>query len=258
MMNKIATRICEQLQSVYGRSEALALARIICCECLGQSAVDYYVGKDMILSSKDEQKLADILQRLLCFEPMQYIQGTAPFYGRTFQVSPSVLIPRPETEELVEEIIKRSAPDVRILDIGTGSGCIAVTLACELPGASVMAWDISDELQRKYRVCIAGPTTLAALVNSLQLGFRTLAVQKKTDEVWRLLAAVKQDLSSLSSALEKNAKKLEEAQTSLANANKYVGKLSRRLNSIENLDHDQAAVKDKIECITEQDADKDE
>lgn len=123
--------------------------------------------------------------------------------------------------------------------------------ALNLPG-------LSDELQRKYRVCIAGPTTLAALVNSLQLGFRTLAVQKKTDEVWRLLAAVKQDLSSLSSALEKNAKKLEEAQTSLANANKYVGKLSRRLNSIENLDHEQSAVKDKIECITEQDADKDE
>lgn len=152
MMNKIATRICEQLQSVYSRSEALALARIICCECLGQSAVDYYVGKDMILSSKDEQKLADILQRLLCFEPMQYIQGTAPFYGRTFRVSPGVLIPRPETEELVEEIIKRSAPDVRILDIGTGSGCIAVTLACELPGASVTAWDISEEALRQAQI----------------------------------------------------------------------------------------------------------
>lgn len=95
---------------------------------------------------------------------------------------------------------------------------------------------LADELQRKYRVCIAGPTTLAALVNSLQLGFRTLAVQKKTDEVWRLLANVKQDLAGLSAALEKNAKKLEEAQTSLANANKYVNKLSRRLNSIENLE----------------------
>lgn len=101
--------------------------------------------------------------------------------------------------------------------------------ALNLPG-------LADELQRKYRVCIAGPTTLAALVNSLQLGFRTLAVQKRTDEVWRLLAAVKQDLAGLSAALEKNAKKLEEAQSSLANAGKYVNKLSRRLKAVESLE----------------------
>lgn len=108
---------------------------------------------------------------------------------------------------------------------------------------------LADELQRKYRVCVAGPTTLAALVNSLQLGFRTLAVQKKTDEVWRLLANVKQDLVGLSAALEKNAKKLDEAQISLANANKYVGKLCRRLNSIENLEQSngEKAVKDDSE-----------
>lgn len=101
--------------------------------------------------------------------------------------------------------------------------------ALNLPG-------LADELQRKYRVCIAGPTTLAALVNSLQLGFRTLAVQKRTDEVWRLLSAVKQDLAALSAALEKNAKKLEEAQSSLANAGKYVNKLSRRLKAVESLE----------------------
>lgn len=144
-MNKIATYICEQLQSVYCRSEALALTRIICCECLGQSTVDYYVGKDIILSSKEEQELADILHRLLRFEPIQYIQGVVSFYGRRFKVGQGVLIPRPETEELVETILKRAGRDVRILDIGTGSGCIAVTLSCELPDAKVMAWDISEK-----------------------------------------------------------------------------------------------------------------
>lgn len=161
-MNKIATYICEQLQSVYSRSEALALTRIICCECLGQSTVDYYVGKDINLSSKEEQDLADILHRLLRFEPIQYIQGIAPFYGRTFKVGPGVLIPRPETEELVETILKRTASDARILDIGTGSGCIAVTLSCELPDAVVEAWDVSEkalELAQENNVLLGAKVT---------------------------------------------------------------------------------------------------
>lgn len=161
-MNKIATCICEQLQSVYSRSEALALTRIICCECLGQSTVDYYVGKDINLSSKEEQDLADILHRLLRFEPIQYIQGIAPFYGRTFKVGPGVLIPRPETEELVETILKRTASDARILDIGTGSGCIAVTLSCELPDAVVEAWDVSEkalELAQENNVLLGAKVT---------------------------------------------------------------------------------------------------
>lgn len=101
---------------------------------------------------------------------------------------------------------------------------------------------LADELQRKYRVCLAGPTTLAALINSLQLGFRTLAVQQRTDEVWRLLAVVKQDLAGLAGALEKNAKKLEEAQNSLVHANKYVNKLSRRLDAVESLESEKESM----------------
>lgn len=121
--------------------------------------------------------------------------------------------------------------------------------ALNLPG-------LADELQRKYRVCVAGPTTLAALVNSLQLGFRTLAVQKRTDEVWRLLASVKQDLSGLGAALEKNAKKLEEAQSNLANANKYVNKLSRRLKAVESLELEGENKSADNEQSVEEDADK--
>ena len=121
--------------------------------------------------------------------------------------------------------------------------------ALNLPG-------LADELQRKYRVCVAGPTTLAALVNSLQLGFRTLAVQKRTDEVWRLLASVKQDLAGLSAALEKNAKKLEEAQSNLANANKYVNKLSRRLKAVESLELEGENKSVDNEQSVEEDADK--
>ena len=99
----------------------------------------------MILSPKDEKELESILFRLCNFEPIQYVQGTARFLGRTFRVAPGVLIPRPETEELVERMLEEVAPASRILDIGTGSGCIAVTLSKELPEAEVTAWDISGE-----------------------------------------------------------------------------------------------------------------
>lgn len=90
-----------------------------------------------------------------------------------------------------------------------------------------------NELQRTYRVCIAGPTTLAALVNSLQMGFKTLAVQQRTDEVWRLLSEVEQDMEALAAALDKSSKKLEETQGSIAAAGKKVHSISRRLQAME-------------------------
>lgn len=93
-----------------------------------------------------------------------------------------------------------------------------------------------DALQRDYRVCIAGPTTLAALVNSLHMGFRTLAVQQKTDEVWRTLAAIGQDMSVLAASLEKTAKKIAEAEGSIDAAQKRVSILTRRLASAQKLE----------------------
>lgn len=90
-----------------------------------------------------------------------------------------------------------------------------------------------EELQKTYRVCVAGPSTLAALVNSLQMGFRTLAVQERTDEVWRLLAAVKQDMESLAVALDKTGKKLEEASVNLNVAGKKVKTISKHLQDVE-------------------------
>ena len=98
--------------------------------------------------------------------------------------------------------------------------------ALNLPG-------LVEELQKTYRVCVAGPSTLAALVNSLQMGFRTLAVQERTDEVWRLLAAVKQDMESLAAVLDKTSKKLEETSASVSAANKKVHSISKRLQDVE-------------------------
>lgn len=133
------------LQQAYAPREASALARVVCCELLGQPATDYYLGKGMELSANDEARWQTIMARLLRFEPLQYVQGEARFLGRTFLVRPGVLIPRPETEELVELMLAEVGPGARILDVGTGSGCIAISLAAGLPGAEVTAWDVSPE-----------------------------------------------------------------------------------------------------------------
>ena len=96
--------------------------------------------------SVDEPNLNSLLHRLNQQEPLQYILGESEFYGRKFLVSPDVLIPRPETELLVKEIVEygKTRNDISILDIGTGSGCIAISLALELPMASVSATDLSE------------------------------------------------------------------------------------------------------------------
>ena len=101
------------------------------------------------IDNPQPERLASIIERLRLHQPIQYILGEAHFYGRTYQVSPAVLIPRPETEELVQQVIdfahRTSRQPSRMLDIGTGSGCIAITLALEIQHASVFATDISPD-----------------------------------------------------------------------------------------------------------------
>jgi len=150
VMNVSVSYIRRALQESYSVQEAANLSRIVCCEMLGQTTIDYYLGKDIILSSKEMQKLNGILARLLNFEPIQYIQGTARFLERSYHVAPGVLIPRPETEELVEVMLREIPSDARILDIGTGSGCIAISLSKAFPNAKVTAWDVSEDA-----LCIA-------------------------------------------------------------------------------------------------------
>ena len=134
----------EQLSKSYEPQEANGLARIIFCDILGQSNVDYYLCKDIDLSGNEEEKVKSILQRLEKYEPIQYIEGKKYFSGREFYVRQGVLIPRPETEELVELAAQACKQNAKILDIGTGSGCIAISLSKKLPEAEVHAWDISE------------------------------------------------------------------------------------------------------------------
>ena len=145
-MHPIYTHIVRSLSSLYPEAEAKALAKGILIEMFQFSALDLYAGKDRDFSEKEHEKLEDILARLRRFEPFQYITGETSFLGLPLYVTEGVLIPRPETAELIEWIVSehRNRKGLRVLDIGTGSGCIAVALAKFLPQAEVEAWDISD------------------------------------------------------------------------------------------------------------------
>lgn len=101
-------------------------------------------GEDVLTGDQVEQYAA-LLARAEKQEPIPYLVGYAPFYGREFVVSPAVLIPRPETEQLVEKISQHKPTPAHLVDVGTGSGCIAVTLACLLPQTQVTAVDVSPE-----------------------------------------------------------------------------------------------------------------
>ena len=146
-MHPIYNYIKQSLHGLYSDGEVSALSKWIATEVLGLSTVDLYAGKDSKFQSEKVERLEYILERLKLYEPLQYILGEAQFDGLSFRVSPAVLIPRPETAELVAWIAQDYShhANPHILDIGTGSGCIPVSLARRLPCAKVSAWDISAD-----------------------------------------------------------------------------------------------------------------
>ena len=167
-----------RLTPLYDAGEAKAIVRLVLDECYGLSWADVLGGKVSELSANDQTELEKIMLRLEKGEPVQYVIGVADFCGRQFHVEPGVLIPRPETEELCRWILasdkhgqtrtvreipsqEGQSPLCEILDIGTGSGCIAITLALELPDAKVTAWDISDDA---LRIASANAKALGASV----------------------------------------------------------------------------------------------
>lgn len=168
-------QLWKRLTAIYNEREAQAIVRTVLDALFGMSLTDICLGKVTQLSADDTTRLEKIMQRLEKSEPVQYVLGAEWFAGRLFDVAPGVLIPRPETEDLVkwacdeakgkekednskeergkeerseeekEDSKKEEAPHPSILDIGTGSGCIAITVALALPQARVTAWDISTD-----------------------------------------------------------------------------------------------------------------
>lgn len=134
------------LSGIVEPHEAQAMIRVICEDIFNYDAVDVALRQDSELPEFAQQRVSDVISRLRRHEPLQYIVGSARFHGHKFKVTPAVLIPRPETEQLVDLIVDENpASDLRVLDIGTGSGCIAISLARALKFAQIDALDVSRD-----------------------------------------------------------------------------------------------------------------
>ena len=134
------------LAGVTEPQEVQAMIRVICEDVFNYDQVDVALRQESELPEFAAERIADIIARLRRHEPLQYIVGSARFHGHRFKVTPAVLIPRPETEQLVDLIIDENpGSDLRVLDMGTGSGCIAISLARALKFAQVDALDVSRD-----------------------------------------------------------------------------------------------------------------
>ena len=154
------------LPAIHEPRECQAMAQQLLGHYLQLNAVRMVLDEPITPSPAQRQLLSTAIERLQKQEPIQYVLGKAPFLGRDFRVSPAVLIPRPETETLVQHIIDENpATNMRVLDIGTGSGCIAITLQLELPQATVQAIEVDPEA---LQVAQSNAQQLGATVDFIQ------------------------------------------------------------------------------------------
>jgi len=141
------TSLSASLQPIYPEREAQAIATLVVEHLLGMNALQRMMAAQDHVPPATEAALPPLLARLQAHEPVQYVLGTAYFAGLALEVTPATLIPRPETEELVQVIQQEQGgrTGLRVLDVGTGSGCLAIALAQVLPKSDVLAVDISAE-----------------------------------------------------------------------------------------------------------------
>lgn len=139
--------LIQTLTPLHGASEARAIVYALLEDVFGLSKTDVLLGRFEGLSAEEKARFTACATRLSKGEPLQYVVGEAPFGNLRFEVTPATLIPRPETLELVEWIAaeEKHRTSLRLLDIGTGTGCIAISIVTMLPQANVSAWDISVE-----------------------------------------------------------------------------------------------------------------
>ncbi len=145
-IQQTAQTIKQQLSAIYPEPEAGAMAQEVLEHVLQQSRVQLSLNQQQEVTITQQEQLQSIVGRLLKHEPLQYVLGVAHFYGLELQVNQKVLIPRPETEELVDMVIKehRNQQNLRILDICTGSGCIPIALAENLNTEAVYGLEVSE------------------------------------------------------------------------------------------------------------------
>jgi release factor glutamine methyltransferase len=151
-----ALRTAAERLELHRVSNARMTAEVLLAHLLSVTREYLHTHDDRVLTPEDNEALETAIYDRVSGVPLQYIVGKQEFYGRYFHVNPSVLIPRPETEFIIETVLGIYAtwgqtPRCRILDVGTGSGCIGVTLSLEIPRAEVFAGDISEEAVRVAR-----------------------------------------------------------------------------------------------------------
>lgn len=163
----------EKLLPLYDVLEAESFFYMILEDFHQMKRIDLALNPTFVFSEEEVAKWNSVLEKLEKEIPIQYILGNAHFYGLEFEVNENTLIPRPETEELVEWIIKNNSKiegfkDLKILDIGTGSGCIAISLAKNLPHAEVFAIDVSEKaLETAKRNALKNETQVAFLLKNI-------------------------------------------------------------------------------------------
>lgn len=172
------------LEPLYGNGEARAVTDYVLDVCFGLSKADIMCGAVEEMTAEKAAELNKIFGRLMEGEPVQYVLGRAEFCGRWFSVRPGVLIPRPETEELCAWITadSKASGSPKVLDIGTGSGCIAITLQLDMPESNVTAWDISADA---LDVARENAQLLGANVNFVKLD----ALNAKPEGEWDVIVS---------------------------------------------------------------------
>ncbi|MCF8379557.1 MAG: peptide chain release factor N(5)-glutamine methyltransferase [Bacteroidales bacterium] len=160
----------EKLVRIFSEKEAEALIFLVLMEYTGLTKVEILIRPEATVSESELLKIHFAVKELLKEKPIQYVLGKTEFYGIPLIVNSRVLIPRPETEELVEIVIKNTPNliDIRILDIGTGSGCIAIALKKNLPDTKITAVDVSD--------FALGLATQNAEINETKIEFQHLDI----------------------------------------------------------------------------------
>lgn len=148
-MMKAQQYIFSELTGLYAEPELQSVARLLLSTCTGLSFTGLLLNKNTTFSEYQWAQLKKMVELMKSGMPVQYATGETEFCGLRLEVAPGVLIPRPETEELVEWAVRSLPPDARVLDIGTGSGCMAVALQYLRPDCRVMACDVSPEALRQ-------------------------------------------------------------------------------------------------------------
>lgn len=184
-MQTAIQQIQTQLHGLYPDTEIKSFSYLIIEKLTGFSRTQIIVNKNTLFSDKQQHEIESFIEKLKKFVPIQYILGKTEFYVLNFTVNESVLIPRPETEELVDWIQKENdrTANINILDIGTGSGCIAISLKHEFPNAMVDAFDISDKALEMAK--------LNAKQNNLEVNFSIVDILNpfETSKKWDIIVS---------------------------------------------------------------------